>query len=251
MKETILSDTDITPFLKRFYLKDMFLVAGRAWESVTSTTIENGGMGLAPAFPDASVDDVTSAEFDFFGFCEEDIETAEHRLRGQLDVDQSLEDFITEWTIDNKLSAVTEQLTYEQIISDATSETKDDNANTIVEEIEVRKLPLPSEVVAALEIGLQWVESRGSDYVKVMQISSFLNTAKKDLFVSRSRKQKRVRLFLPRKICLSATNRKESDFFCQERSVCQPQTEKSQTFFAKKDLFVSTNRKESDFFAAL
>ena len=150
--------------------------------------------GLAPAFPDASsnpsVDDVTSAESDFLGFSEEDIETAEHRLREQLDVDQSLEDLITEWTTIDELCAVTEQLTDEQIVGDATSETRDDNANTIVEEVEVRRLPLPSEVVAALEIGLQWVESRGSDYVNVTKMSSFLNTAKKDLFASR--KQKRV-----------------------------------------------------------
>ena len=70
-------------------------------------------------------------------------------------MDQSLEDFITEWTTIEELCTVTEQLTDEQIVSDATSETKDDDANTIVEEVEVRKLPLPSEVVAALEIGLQ------------------------------------------------------------------------------------------------
>ena len=104
VKEIILSDTDITPFLKKFSLKDIFLVAGRARESVTSTNIENCWMeGLDPVFPDASSDlsgdDVTSAESDFLGFSEDNLETAEHRLREQLDMDQSLENFITEWTM--------------------------------------------------------------------------------------------------------------------------------------------------------
>ena len=142
VKEMILSDTDITPFLKKFSLKDMFLVAGRARESVTSMTIKNRWMqGPAPAFPDASsdppVDNVTCAEFDFLRFSEDDIETAEQRLREELDVDQSLENLFREWTTIDELCPVTAQLTNEQILSDATSKTTDDDANTIVEEVAI------------------------------------------------------------------------------------------------------------------
>ena len=59
--------------------------------------------------------------------------------------------------------------------------------------VHVSDIKLLKKIVAVLEIGLQWVESRGRDYVKVMQMSSFLNTAKKVLFASR--KQKRVTYF--------------------------------------------------------
>ena len=81
-------------FLKAFYLKQMFLVAGRAWEGVTPTTITNCWMeGLGAAFPavtDATDDD--NDDTNFLGFSVDEIRLAEGKLRSQLDVDETLDE---------------------------------------------------------------------------------------------------------------------------------------------------------------
>ena len=58
------------------------------------------------------------------------------------------------------------------------------------EDAETPPLPSPAEVVAALEIGLRWIESRDdSDHIKVLQMTDFLNTAKAHQLASRNQKK--------------------------------------------------------------
>ena len=192
VKEIILSDLDITHFLKAFYLKQMFLVAGRAWEGVTPTTISNCWMeGLGAAFPaitDGTDDD--NDDTDFLGFSANEVRLAEWKLRCQLEVDQTLDSFLDEWTTVDEFCCVTGQLTDEEIINETLCDVTADVDLDAEEDEETPPLPSPAEVVAALEIALRWVESRDSDHVKVLQMANFLNTAKADQLASR--KQKKV-----------------------------------------------------------
>ena len=121
VKEIVLSDMDVTQFLKKFYLKEMFHVAGRAWDKVTATTIHNCWMeGLAPAFPthlDEPIDDEDSVEFT--GFTDEEIREAEDKLQDHLEDDQTLASFVDRWADIDNTCAVDEPLTSDQIAADA------------------------------------------------------------------------------------------------------------------------------------
>ena len=189
IKEMIISDYDVTQFLKAFYLKQMFLVAGRAWEGVTPTTITNCWMeGLGAAFPaitDATGND--NDDTDFLGFSVDEIRLAEGKLRSQLDVDETLDRFLDEWTTIDESCPVTGQLTDEDIINETPCAVPADAADE--EDAETPALPSPAEVVAALEIGLRWIESCDSGHVKVLQMADFLNTAKAQQLASRKQKK--------------------------------------------------------------
>ena len=78
VKEILLSDVNATEFLKKFYLKEMFRVAGRAWDKVTPTTVENcWEEGLAAAFPTSVANQSFDDDDDAFeGFNECDIREA-------------------------------------------------------------------------------------------------------------------------------------------------------------------------------
>ena len=189
IKEMILSDHDITHFLKAFYLVQMFLVAGRVWEGVTPMTITNCWMeGLGAAFhaiTDATGDD--NDDTDFLGFSVNEIRLAEGKLRSQLDVDETLDRFLDEWAIIDESCPVTSQLTDEDIINEIPCAVPADAAAE--EDAETPPLPSPAEVVAALEIGLRWIESRDSGHVKVLQMADFLNTAKAEQLARRKQKK--------------------------------------------------------------
>ena len=192
----ILSDLDITHFLKAFSLKQMFLVAGRVWEGVTPMTINNCWKEwLSSAFP-AITDgiDNDNDDTDFFGFSANEVRLAERKLRSQLDVDQTLDSFLDEWTTVDEFCCVTGQLTDEEIINETLCDVPADVDLDAEEDEETPPLPPPAEVVAALEIGLRLIESHDSDHVKVLQMANFLNTAKADQLASR--KQKKVTDFL-------------------------------------------------------
>ena len=194
INEMILSDLDITHFLTAFSLKQMFLVAGRAWEGVTPMTINNCWKEwLSSAFP-AITDGTDNAndDTDFFGFSANEVRLAERKLRSQLDVDQTLDSFLDEWTTVDEFCCVTGQLTDEEIINETLCDVPADVDLDTEEDTETPPLPPPAEVVAALEIGLRLIESHDSDHVKVLQMANFLNTAKADQLASR--KQKKVRL---------------------------------------------------------
>ena len=71
VKEILLSDVNATEFLKTFYLKEMFRVAGRAWDKVTPTTVENCWVdGLAATFPGVANQPVDDDAFEGFNECD-------------------------------------------------------------------------------------------------------------------------------------------------------------------------------------
>ena len=192
VKEIVLSELDVTPFLKQFRLKEMFFVAGRAWETVTAKTIENCWMeGLAPAFPKTPDNDETDAETeDFLGFNTDEIAMAERRLADQLNADESVSDLIEEWATIDQLCPVVADKSDEQIVNDAIGETDVEDTDVVLEEDTVRSIPSVSEAVAAFEVALRWIECQQTDTIKVLQTSSLLNYAKQSKLAGQ--KQKKV-----------------------------------------------------------
>ena len=160
VKEIVLSEFDVTPFLKQFRLKEMFFVAGRAWETVTAKTIENCWMeGLAPAFPKTPDNDESDDETeDFLGFTTDEIAVAERRLVDQLNADESVSELIEKWATIDQLCPVVPDKSDEDIVNEAMAESDDNDTDVVLEEDTVRSIPSASEAVAAFEVALRWIE---------------------------------------------------------------------------------------------
>ena len=193
----LLSDDSVIKFLKWFYLKDMFLLAGKALAMVTAQTIEHCWMeGLAPAFPEFAhppTDDDDDDEFE--GFTADEINAAETKLSDHLSGD-TLGAFIDEWSTIGEHCAITKKLAEQEIIATATQATAtDDDVDDIPAE-PARPVPSATETVAALEVALQWIVTQDTDYVTVMHVSDVLNLAKKQQ--RDSCKQKKMTAFFTR-----------------------------------------------------
>ena len=198
MKLMLLSDDTVIKFLKGFYLKDMFLLARKAWAMVSAQTIEHCWMeGLAPAFPEfahpPTDDDDNDNEFE--GFTADEINAAEIKLSDHLSCD-TLGAFIDEWSTIDEHCAITEKLIEQEIIANATQATAtDDDVDDIPAE-PARPVPSGTEAVAALEVALQCIVTQDTDYVTVMHVSDVLNLAKKQQ--RDSCKQKKMTAFFTR-----------------------------------------------------
>ena len=180
VKLMVLSDDSVIKFLKGFYLKEMFLLAGKAWAMASAQTIEHCWMkGLAPAFPEFAhppTDDDDDDEFE--GFTADEINAAETKLSDHLSGD-TLGAFIDEWSTIGEHCAITKKLAEQEIIANATQATAtDDDVDDIPAE-PARPVPSATEAVAALEVALQWIVTQDTDYVTVMHVSDVLNLAKK------------------------------------------------------------------------
>ncbi len=191
VKEILLSDVNATEFLKKFYLKEMFRVAGRAWDKVTPTTVENCWVeGLAAAFPTVAnqPDDDDDA---FEGFKECGIREARAKLDEYLENDQTLASFVDTWAdIDNNIET-DQQLTDDQILDEAkaTVAVNDDAiAPDVADDVPVLR-PTAAEAVAGLQMALSWIEGEDANYLTVMQLGNLLRIAKTARLASRRQKK--------------------------------------------------------------
>ena len=169
MKEILLSDVNATEFLKKFYLKEMFRVACRAWDKVAPTTVENCWVeGLAAAFP--RVANQPDDDDAFEGFKECDIREARAKLDEHLENDQTLASFVDTWPdIDNNIDT-DQQLTDDQILDEAkaTVAVNDDAiAPDVADDVPVLR-PTAAEAVVGLQTVLSWIEGEDANCLTVM-----------------------------------------------------------------------------------
>ncbi len=185
VKELVVSESGVTGFLKSMTLKDTFYLASRAWDSVTPLTIANCWKeGLGEAFSEKTGHDSESCDDsnDFLGFSAEEIAEAEGKLRAQMDSDQSLENFLDEWSEIDKDVETEKRLSEEEIIQDATQPASD--TDDLQEEADAAPPPPPppsaSEAVDAFSTALRWLESQSDvETMKVLQVRNLLHMAKK------------------------------------------------------------------------
>ena len=191
MKEILLSDVNATELLKKFYLKEMFRVACRAWDKVAPNSVANCWVeGLAAAFPTVAnqPDDDDDA---FEGFKECGIRKARAKLDDYLENDQTLASFVDTWAdIDNNIET-DQQLTDDQILDEAkaTVAVNDDAiAPDVADDVPVLR-PTAAEAAAGLQTALFWIEGEDANYLTVMQLGNLLRIAKTARLASRRQKK--------------------------------------------------------------
>ena len=177
-------------------------MAGRAWDKVTPTTVENCWMeGLAAAFPTSAnqpaVAEVEETDTLFDGFTECDIRVAKEKLKDHLDTNQTLASFVDGWANIDDMCDSDQPLTDDQIVDEAkAAAAATDDANTPDAAEDTTTPPTAAEAVAGLQTVLRWAESEDTDYLTIMQMYNLLRVARKVQLASR--RQKKVTDFFTR-----------------------------------------------------
>jgi hypothetical protein len=179
VKAILASGKGVVAFLKTLNLKDVFYLCGSAWADVTASIIEHCWMkSLGLAFPDTLTDEANAGEADvenddFEGFTPEDVTEAQ-ALADELNFGD-LAGVVRAW-----VGIDTECPTHEAVsdadivhaIQGTSSVPDEDSDSSDVDDVE----PPPSAraAVSALECGLKYLETQGSDPVQVLQLRSIL-----------------------------------------------------------------------------
>uniref|UniRef100_A0A4W3J4W6 HTH CENPB-type domain-containing protein n=1 Tax=Callorhinchus milii TaxID=7868 RepID=A0A4W3J4W6_CALMI len=117
VKEFVYSDLMVTEYLNQMNLKDVFKLATRAWDEVSTTCIQRCWLkGLCDAFTEEPTDDIIEDDI-FVGFTAEEILAAQEKLKDLIDEDVTLSNWLEFWTTIDDDAPITEYLTDEQLIA--------------------------------------------------------------------------------------------------------------------------------------
>ncbi|XP_007892178.2 tigger transposable element derived 5-like [Callorhinchus milii] len=117
VKGLVNSNLAVNEYLNHINLKEMFYLAARAWDEVSTTCIQRCWLkGLCDAFPEEPNDDIIEDDI-LVGFTAEEIQAAQEKLKDLIEENMTLSNWLDVWTTIDDDVPVVEHLTDEQLIA--------------------------------------------------------------------------------------------------------------------------------------